>query len=102
MFVKKFLFQKYYGEREKVVDDIVNRFDQQIRSIEAYIKVYHYSNFLEVYRKFDREELVLLDEDFRGAGGDQIRNDMNDYYESFSYLGKLSVRKMQKMFQMLK
>ena len=28
MFVKKFLYQKQYGERDKVVDDIVNRFDQ--------------------------------------------------------------------------
>lgn len=32
--------------------------------IEAYIKTYHYSNFDEVYKAFDKKTLALLDENY--------------------------------------
>lgn len=60
--------------------------------------MYHYSNFDEVYKKFDRNDLILLDEDFRGAGEEKMRNEMTDYYESFSYLGKIRIRHLQHIF----
>lgn len=66
MFVKKCLFLKqlergYAGEESPFVLS-KDRFSNQIESIEAYIKAYHYSNFDEVYRSFDRKEQVLVDQ----------------------------------------
>ncbi len=43
---------------------------------------------------FDRNEKVLLDPDFRGTGGEQITQQLSDYYESFSYLSKINLKKL--------
>jgi hypothetical protein len=85
-----------------VSDDVLQRFDFQIQSIEAYIRAYHYSNFDQAYKTFDREDLVLMDPDFRDSGGDMIRNQMNAHYESFSYLAKLKTRQLFVLFQELR
>ena len=45
MFVKKFILKQWEGQSDDVNADIVKRFGEQIQSIEAYIKSYHYTNF---------------------------------------------------------
>ena len=44
----------------------------QIESIEAYIKAYHYSNFDTAYKLFDKQEMILLDAEYREKA---FRND---------------------------
>lgn len=89
MFVKKFL---YYQQQDKGYVGINspfkasrNKFKDQIESISAYIRAYHYSNFDEVYEKFDRNDNILLDDVYKQ------KNVKIDYeqYELYSYLGSM-------------
>jgi len=66
MFVKRFIYQKWKGL--EVDQNILKRYDIEIQSIEAYIKSYHYSNFDSAYRNFDRQDMLLLDPEFRESG----------------------------------
>ena len=65
MFVKKFLFYSTVdttgSKRPEINSDSLLNFDREIRCIEAYIKVYHYSNFDLAYLQFDRQENLILD-----------------------------------------
>lgn len=96
MFVKKFLFQ--YQKLKGLVGDnspfifSKDKLEEQIVSIEAYIKAYHYSNFDKVYRTFDREDKLLLDSQFQGNYAIIQQATEQDNYESFSYLAKLKLR----------
>jgi len=100
--VKKFLFQRqtqkgYIGQYSPFKAS-KNKFRDQIESILAYIKQYHYSNFEDVYAKFDRTENILLDPGFLEGGNDF----QPEYYESYSYLGSLTIKDLGEIFQELK
>jgi hypothetical protein len=56
--------------------------ENQIRCIEAYIKAYHYSNFDESYKSFDKKTQVLLSTTYNHHRGTEF----GDSYEQFSYL----------------
>ena len=64
MFVKRFLYKSqeirgFLGSGSPFKNS-KSRFKDQIESIEAYIKTYHYSNFDEVYQQFDKKERYLI------------------------------------------
>ncbi|CDW84749.1 UNKNOWN [Stylonychia lemnae] len=100
MFVKRFLYQQQM--QYAFPEENMNRFKYQIESVEAYIKAYHYSNFDSVYKQFDRQEMILLDPQFRESGAEQIKTQMNHSYESFSYLSNISTRRIQELFNELR
>ena len=45
--------------------------------------------------------MILLDPEYK-RGEDRIKNELAGYYESFSYLNNIDLRKMQKLFLQLK
>ena len=45
--------------------------------------------------------MILLNPEFKTTGSEQLK-EMNNYYESFSYLDTISLKKMQKLFLKLK
>lgn len=65
MFVKKFMHQHQKGRQLAGENSpfIFSKFklEEQIISVEAYIKAYHYSNFDVIYKTFDREDKLLVD-----------------------------------------
>lgn len=74
-----------------------------IRSIEAYIKTYHYSNFDQAYKQFDRSALVLLRQPLIQSQDDPItQQSLNENYEVYSYLSTLKIRDLQKVFNKLR
>jgi hypothetical protein len=58
-----------------------------MKSIEAYIKTYHYANFEQAYKRFDRINMLLVDKNA------VVQNEkLKDNYERFSYLRTLKTR----------
>eukprot|EP00347_Sterkiella_histriomuscorum_P022834 403336976 len=100
MFVKRFLFQIQQGKN--VNPECLQRFKIQIDSIEAYIKAYHYSNFDTAYQTFDKQDLLLLDPEFKDSGAENIRKNFGESYESFSYLTNISTCRLQELFNELR
>ena len=95
----------------------MQNFQDQILSIEAYIKAYHYSNFDEVYAEFDRDNNYLLDpifivkeEDYdienqnskAYSSGNGFDPSSDPNYESKYYLRNFGISKLNKLFKKLR
>lgn len=79
--------------------EVAKRREEQINCIEAYIKAYHYANFDEVYREFDKNTLVLLSKDYGHFRESSSANNLfGENYEQFSYLNELKMSDIYKKF----
>ncbi|CDW79920.1 UNKNOWN [Stylonychia lemnae] len=99
MFIKNFLLKSQAQRQNPKLN--MEHFSTQIRSIEAYIKVYHYSNFDQAYRTFDRQNFILLNPIYQGDES-LTQKIIADRYEQLSYLSKLKMRDLQKIFNLLR
>eukprot|EP00347_Sterkiella_histriomuscorum_P024521 403330818 len=95
MFAKTFLVKSQAKKTRRQGD--MEQISIQIRSIEAYLKCYHYSNFDKAYQLFDKDTLVLLDQSYLRDPTVDL-DEIKKNYELHSCISKMKIRDLQQLF----